>query len=141
MKENFEEQFMDIQAGLISLCLEVTNNEVDKVFAYASIEKKTRMFNAFFEKDGEILTINQLGVDEKTAFRFLRLGTSDLVKIRELCEENETETPSQIKMYYDCKTGKYDADYKYGEICTPETGLESGAVFMQWYQEVKETSF
>lgn len=40
MADNFEDKFMDLQAGLISLCLEVTDGKVDKVYAYASKEKK-----------------------------------------------------------------------------------------------------
>lgn len=48
MKENFEDKFMEIQRGLISLCLEVTDGRIDKIFAYASIEKRSTMFNAFF---------------------------------------------------------------------------------------------
>lgn len=40
MKENFEDKFMDLQSGLIALCLEVTDRKVDKIYVYASIEKK-----------------------------------------------------------------------------------------------------
>lgn len=82
MKENFEDKFMGIQTDLISLCLEVTGSKVDKIFAYASIEKKSTMFNAFFEKDGKVLTINQLNIDRGTVMEFLKIGTTDLEKIK-----------------------------------------------------------
>ena len=110
MKENFEDKFMGIQTDLISLCLEVTGSKVDKIFAYASIEKKSTMFNAFFEKDGKVLTINQLNIDRGTVMEFLKIGTTDLEKIKKKCEQNEIQTPTEIKMYYDVKTGKYNAD-------------------------------
>lgn len=50
MQEKFQEKLMEIQKGLLSLCLEATRGEVDKIFAYASIEKKSRMFNVFLRK-------------------------------------------------------------------------------------------
>lgn len=138
MKENFEDKFMEIQTDLISLCLEVTGNKVDKIFAYASIEKKSTMFNAFFEKDGKVLTINQLNIDRGIVMQFLKIGTTDLEMIKKTCEQNEIQTPTEIKMYYDVKTGKYNADYKYDEVCSDKTGMSSGEVFMKWYNEIKE---
>ena len=44
---NFEDDFMDLQSSLISLCLEVAGQKVDKVYVYCSIEKKSKMFNVF----------------------------------------------------------------------------------------------
>lgn len=139
MIENFEDKFMEVQTELISLCLEMTESKVDKVYAYASIEKKSTMFNAFFEKEGKVLTINQLNIDKRTVMDFLRIGTTDLSKIKSICEQNETQTPTEIKMYYDVKSSKYKADYKYDEICSNKTGMSAGEVFMKWYNEIKET--
>ena len=140
MKDNFEDKFMEIQTGLISLCLEVTGSKIDKIFAYASIEKKSTMFNAFFERDGKVLTINQLNIDRGIVMEFLKIGTTDLEKIKKICEQNEIQTPTEIKMYYDVKTGKYNADYKYNEVCSDKTGISSGEVFMKWYNEIKENN-
>ncbi len=139
MQSNFEEKFMEIQTDLISLCLELTESKVDKIFAYASIEEKSAMFNAFFEKEGKVYTINQLNIDKKTALNFLKIGTKDLDKIKTLCTQNETRTPTEIKMYYNHQTGKFDADYKYDEICSAKTGVSAGEVFMQWYDEIKKS--
>ncbi|MDR0949323.1 MAG: hypothetical protein LBM69_07395 [Lachnospiraceae bacterium] len=138
MKENFENKFMEIQEGLISLCLELTESKVDKIFVYASMEAKTTMFDAFFVRDGKVLTTNLLGIDKKRIVDFLGIGIMDLLKIRSLCEQNETQTPSEIKMFYDVKSHKFNADYKYGEICSYKTGLSSSDVFTQWYNEIKE---
>lgn len=140
MNRNFESDFMDIQSDLISLCLEVTQGKVDKVYAYASIEEKSMMFNAFFEKEGSILTLNQLNIDKRVMMDFLRIGTMDLEKVKRLCKENETKSPTEIKMYYDIETGKYNADYNYNEICSARTGMSSGEVFMNWYNEIRNSA-
>ena len=47
MEKVFEDEFMDLQTALISLCLEVTEEKVNKVYVYCSNEKKSKMFNAF----------------------------------------------------------------------------------------------
>ena len=141
MKQGFEEKLMEIQSGLISLCMELTQGKVDKIYAYASIEKKSSSFNAFFEKDGEVLTIKQLKekikIDNNTSINFLRIGTSDLGKVRTLCEQYEAPAPTEIKMYYDVKTHKYNADCKYEEICSEDNDLTAGTVFMSWVEEIR----
>lgn len=142
MKTGFEDRFMEIQSDFISLCLELTHGMVDKIFAYASIEKSSTMFNAFFEKDGNIVSLYQiekmLNISDKTSWDFLKIGTKDLQKVKELCEEYETPTPTEIKMYYDVGTHKYNAECKYEEICSSRTGLSAGNVFDAWFEEMKK---
>ncbi len=137
MDRKFEDEFMDLQSELISLCLEVTEKKVDKIYAYASIEEKSQMFNAFFEAAGEIKTINQLGINSNLMMQFLKLGTGDLGKIKALCKEYNMPVPTELKMYYDVKTGKYNADYQYKEVCSSRTGISAGEGFMNWIHQIK----
>lgn len=52
MNKVFEDALMDVQAGLISLCLEVIGDrDIDKVYAYCSIEKKTGKFGVKYRYD------------------------------------------------------------------------------------------
>lgn len=140
MKKGFEDKFMDLQSGLVSLCLEVTENKVDKIYAYASIEKDSLMFNAFFEVDNKIETLNSLNIDAALRKQFLQTGTMDLINIKNLCQEYETPTPSEMKMFYDVKTGKYNADYEYRPIYTGENGISARKMFMNWQDEIKRAS-
>lgn len=133
----FEDEFMDIQTDLISLCLELTESKVDKIYAYASIEQKSTMFNAFFEKNGNVITTNQLNVSMDVIMEFLKIGTMDLQKIKKVCEVYNTPVPTQLKMYYDVNSGKYNADYKYEAICSSKLNVSPGEVFMQWLEEIK----
>ncbi len=140
MSRQFEDEFMDLQSELISLCLEVTENKVDKIYAYASIEEKSKMFNAFFKVNGEIKTLNQLGLNNSLINQFLRLGTGDLEKIRSVCKSFNKPVPTEIKMYYDVNTGKYNADYRYGEVCSASTGVSAGEIFIDWISEIKSVN-
>lgn len=137
MNKVFEDEFMDLQAGLISLCLEVTEKNVNKVYVYCSNEKKSKMFNAFFDVNGEIKTLNQLGVPNKLAFQFLKLGTEDLEKVDVICKKYNMPIPTEMKLYYDVTSGKYDAKYKYEEVCSAQTGKNAGEVFLEWISEIR----
>lgn len=137
MGKTFEDEFLDLQSELISLSLEVTEKKVDKVYAYTSIEKNSKMFNAFFEIGGEVKTLNQLGINSKLIMQFLKMGTEDLDKVKEVCNHHNMPVPTEIKMYYEASTGKYNAQYKYNEICSATTGISAGEVFLNWISEIK----
>ncbi len=137
MGRQFENEFMDLQSELISLCLEVAERKVDKIYAYASIEEKSKMFNAFFKVNGEIKTLNQLGLSNSLIKQFLKLGTGDLEKIKSVCRSFNKPVPTEIKMYYDANAGKYNADYKYNEVCSARTGVSAGEIFTNWIYEIK----
>ena len=138
MSKVFEDEFMDFQSGLISLCLEVTKGKVNKIYAYCSNEQKSKMFNAFFEVDGEIKTLSQLGISRELSFKFLKLGTQELAKVNEICRKYSMSAPTEMKICYDVTTGKYKADYKYEEVCSAKTGKGSGEVFTEWLSKMRE---
>ena len=132
---NFEDDFMDLQSSLISLCLEVAGQKVDKVYVYCSIEKKSKMFNAFFVINNKLKMLNQLGINKALIMQFLKLGTNDLEKEKNICINYDMHIPTEMKMYYDEKTVKYYAQYKYEEISSEKTGKNAGEVFLDWVSE------
>lgn len=85
MGKVFEDEFMDIQVQMISLCLEFVGNEVDKIYVYGSIEENSISFNAFFEIQGDLKTTNKIVSDTDVVWDFLDLGESDLEKMQEVC--------------------------------------------------------
>ena len=135
MGKNFEDDFMDLQSSLISLWLEVAGQKVDKVYIYCSIEKKSKMFNTFFVINNKLKMLNQLGINKALIMQFLKLGANDLEKVKNICINYDMPIPTEMKMYYDTKTGKYDAQYKYEEICSEKTGKNAGEVFLDWVSE------
>jgi len=104
------------------------------------MEEKSQSFNAFFEIDGEVKSINDLDISEDLMDQCLMLGTEDLMKIRELCACHNRERPTEIKMVHNVKSGKFDSDYKYEEVCSAKTGLTAHEVFYDWFDEVKAGS-
>jgi len=149
MKQGFEEKFMDLQSELISLCLELVEQKAEKVYAYGSIEKNSKAFNVFYEIEGEFVHKHELNkyqakyiysATPQMRIQLMKLGIEDLEKIEHLCREYDTPIPTEFKMVYDVTTGKYNADYKYTEVCTAKTGVDSSVIFMNWYNEIVEQS-
>lgn len=132
----FEEQFVEVQLGLVSLCMELVEDIADKIYIYCSIERETRMFNVFFKVDNEIKTLNLLGLDSTQSTQLLRSGTFDLLKLEKICKEFNMSVPTEIKMIYDVKSEKFDTKYRYDEVCSAKTG--KAQVFMEWIAEIKQ---
>ncbi len=131
----FEDEFTDVQTGLISLCMELARENADKVYAYCSIEDNSQMFNAFFEKDGRILKNNQVGASNETVMDFLKLGTQDLDVLRDVCVRHGKPVPRQIKMVYDAKTHGFDSKISYDSL--QKENKSAGQAFMDWRSEVE----
>ncbi len=118
MNKIFEDEFTDIQSQIISLCLEFSEQvNIERIYAYCSIEGNATSFNAAFVENGIIKLNTEIDSNLPRTFAFLKAGCSDTKKIKEICEKYQKPIPTEIKMYYDVQTGKFKADYKYSPIC------------------------
>ena len=141
MDRVFEDEFMEAQSRIISLCVEFAGNRADKVYAYGSIEESSISFNAFFEIDDEIKTTNKITADPDAIWDFLDLGEADLENIKQICIHYGKPVPTELKMIYDCKNGKIDTKYKYESIASAKTGTDSSEIFMKWLEEVLQSAW
>lgn len=138
MSKQFEDALMEIQSGLISLCLEATGKEIEKVYAYASIEKGMKTFNAFYQRGNAIVSLRQLGAGASLIRSFLTESVKDLEKLELLCREMNRPCPCEIKIIYNVHTGAFDSDMKYESVCGPDADTTPGQVFMEWMKSAKE---
>ena len=137
MAKTFEDQWMDIHAQMISLCLELSGTNISKVYIYGSIEEKSTSFNAFFQQNGQILTTLHLTSDRNLILKFLQLGTADLQRMKELCLAYRRTPPTEVKLVYDLATARLGSHYQYEPVCTEKTGVSAEQVFSAWLQETR----
>lgn len=78
-----------------------------------------------------------LGINNELIVQFLKLDTTDLEKVENVCINYNMPIPTEMKIYYNVDTGKYDAQYKYEEVCSAKTGKNAGEVFSEWISEIK----
>ena len=137
----FEDAFMEVQSGLVSLCLELTGDRADQFYLYDSIEGGAQgaalSFNAFVEAGGRVLTLQQLDLDEDRVWQFLRLGTGDLQKLRDICGRYGQPVPTELKLVYDVRSGRFSSRYQYQPVLGPDKGVPD--VLQAWIEEVRST--
>ena len=138
-KKAFEDAFMEIQEGLLALCMEFAGDAaVDEVYAYGSIETDAYSFNAFYVKQGQVLPTHKINEDLPTIRQFLQIGTQDLVSLEKVCREYGRPVPADIRLHYTVDGGHLDAHYEYESVCGPESGISPAKVFRDWEESVKK---
>lgn len=136
MEKVFEDEFMEIQTGMVSLCLEAledVNIKVDKVYIYAFCDEH----ETFFEYNSQIVSFNELGVSDDIVNQVFDLGMDDTEKIADWCNEYNRKAPIQYKLVYDVNIKSFDSDYGYDNLENTELGC-AGA-FIDWENEVKNS--
>lgn len=133
MSKAFEDEFMDAQSSVISLCLELlslSDEKADKVFAYIFQNDMQDSINAAFGRDGEVFWLNDWFTDEQIDDFFDR-GIEDVENIIDICQEYEKKCPNTFKLVYDIKTKSLDANYGYSDLAAEgDVGIDED--FLDW---------
>ena len=135
----FEDCFMDIQTDMVALCVEFAGDHpVDEIYIYGSIEAQAVSFNAFYVTQGKVLTTSKLSNDISMVKQFLRLGSSDLEKLSEVCKTYNRPVPTELRLRYITSSKKFDSHYEYKSICNIENNIFPSDVFMAWIKSIEE---
>ncbi|WP_297430667.1 hypothetical protein [Clostridium sp.] len=147
MKE-FEEYFSEIQADMISICLEYVNNRAEKIYLYASCEGNIA-FSSFFYKINNIYvkkhnlndaideSEERYDVSTERQFAVLNIINDDVKKIKNLCIEYERDVPTELKLIYDVKKNSLKAEYKYDLVYSNDSVKTANHVAMEWFEQIK----
>ncbi|HEM6265976.1 TPA: hypothetical protein U2C71_001190 [Streptococcus suis] len=144
--KHFEDKFMDIQAGMISLCLEYVKGQVEKIYIYG-VSDSLISFNVFYKIKGKIIQKHQVNeyldannkIDSNLQSQLLCHGVEDLEEIVELCKKHNHEHPTEMWLVYDAETNSLDAKYSYEARYEKDLDLLLDPVdeFGKWFEEVK----
>lgn len=138
MLKGFEDAFMDAQASVVSLCLELldsSNVSADKVYIYMFQNEVQDYVNAFFEKNGKIMFLNELFEDEQI-YDFFRCAVQDVENIINVCDTYDSKCPNEFRLIYDIRTKAFDSAYKYEDYVSENCGVVE--TFNNWIDECKE---
>ena len=95
MLKGFEDAFVDVQASVISLCLELLSN------SGRTAEK--------------IYTTNDWFPAEKIS-DFFDCGVEDIEKLIDICNAYDSKCPHELKLIYNVVTKSFDSEYNYENI-------------------------
>lgn len=139
MSKVFEDEFMDVLSGLVSLCLEaleVSNKHADKLFMHG-VTGVICSFDAFYEYNRQIVPGYQM-FSPKVDIQVAKLGTNDLLKLEKVCNQHNRPVPTEIKMVYYVDSGKLDTRFRYDDVCPVDSDLLPGDLFDAWVEEEKK---
>ena len=132
MAKTFEDLFTEYQTDMISLSLEYVDyrKEVESVYIYVTSEDRMSACDAFYKIDGMIVPRWRVKYalkpggerlcSDRREHNFLSIMGQTMTKLIKLCKEYGREMPTEIKIIYDTKTQKVDANYRYDLILTKD---------------------
>ncbi|TDB49640.1 immunity protein YezG family protein [Bacillus sp. CBEL-1] len=150
MKE-FEDRFSELQADMISICMDYVEDRADKVYVYASCEAGMISGGFFYCINNKYVERHKVNdaledgderydVAPKRQSMVLRIICEDIEKIEALCKEYERDMPTEMKLIYDVKSGNFKAEYKYDLVYTNDDVKTASHIADEWFEEVKSNN-
>lgn len=127
MGKMFEDYFSEIQADMVSICLEYVEKRAEKIYIYCSFENGMISSGFFYKVNSKIVKKNKLNdviVDGQKKYDVsiprqkgaINIINDDIKALKRLCQEHQKEMPTQIKLVYDVISNRINADYSYDII-------------------------
>jgi vacuolar-type H+-ATPase subunit F/Vma7 len=149
MTKVFEDYFSELQADMVSICLEYVNNKADKIFIYASNEFGQFTSDVFYKINNCVVEKHRLNsavqnedsqhiynVSKERQVAVLNICNDNLRKIKDLCQENNREMPTEMKLIYDVPQNNLKAQYSYEIKYTNDPVKTAGHIFDEWFVEM-----
>ena len=131
--KGFEDAFVDAQANVISLCLELLKNSeksADVIYVYILQNDNEEYIDAFFEKDGKLFTTNDWCSDAQIK-EFFHCGIEDIESIVELCDTYDAKCPHEFN------SKSFDSNYNYENV-TDVYDKDVIELVEEWFNECEK---
>ena len=152
MNKEFEDHFSELQADIVSICLEYVFERANKIYIYCSHEEGLIANNFFYNINGILVEKHKLNdalsendtnfyydVSEERQEGVIDIINDNIKKMIKLCKEYNYEMPTEIKMVYDVKSNKLMADYKYELVYThDDTYKTARSIAKLWFEQIKQ---
>ena len=143
MKKVFEDYFSELQADMVSICLEYVENFAEKIYIYCSCENKIIYSDFFYCINGKVKEkhklndiINIYNTSGDRQDMVLDILIEDILKIMKLCKEHEKEMPTEMKLIYDVKKNSFKAEYRYDLVYSNDPVKISDHIAQEWFENL-----
>ena len=144
MNKTFEDYLSERQADMISIALEYVDSRADEVFVHAASEKGTSSFDVFYKINGQIVRKEQVNSaikpgdtnyddSDERQDAMLDVGLDNIDAIEEKCLEAGINAPTEMRLHYDVRSGKFSAKLRYDNVFTDTPDMLPGKVFDAWF--------
>lgn len=148
MVKVFEDFFSELQADMVSICLEYVEKRAEKIFIYCSFEERVISSDFFYIINGKLLRKHKLNEElDNYDFRYdtstdrqkdvLGFLNDDIEKMYKLCNKYKREMPTEIKLSYDVKKNSLQADYKYELVYSNDPVKTADDIAREWFKHIQ----
>ena len=141
----FEDYFSEIQADMVSICLEYVQGKADKIYIYTCFEPKIKSCGYFFIINGKLLERHKITQELPECDIELQREVGDILmedlrKLNTICKQFNQPMPTEIKMIYNVKKNSLSVNYQYDLILSSESELLALPQDVEdaWFQEIKQ---
>lgn len=147
MDKVFEDYFSELQADMVSICMEYVEKRAERIYIYCSFEDNV-ISSGFYRINGKVVKKNKLNDAIKSGEKTydvsvarqkgaVKIINEDIKKLNRICQEYQRDMPTQIKLVYDIVENKLNADYSYDLIFSNDKSRTAYDVLEEWYQSEK----
>lgn len=147
MTKKFEDFFSELQADMVSICMEYTESKVDDIYIYCSYELNMYAFDVFFKAQDMVVhthKLNEIYPEIDTSIErqksMINIGNRNLKLINDICKEYNHDMPTEIKLHYNVKKNSLQAKYKYELVYSNNEDILPHDPFDEWFEEIKNES-
>lgn len=139
----FEDEFTDLQADMVDICNEYSKGLADKIFIYAANEGLI-LAQHFYCMNNNLYKCSKLNntglntnfdVSDDCQEQVLDILNEDIQKIQTICKKYNQPVPKLMKLVYEPKTKKFNAEYKYENQTTNDISVFDNDD--NWFEEEK----
>ena len=116
----FEDEFSALQADMVDICNEYSKGMADKIFIYAANE-------------GMILVQHFYCINCNLYEQVLDILNEDTQKIESVCRKYKQPVPKLMKLMYEPKTKKFNAEYTYENQTSDDVSVFDN--YDAWFEE------
>lgn len=151
----FEAYFSELQADMVSICLEYVFERANKIYIYCSHEEGFISNDFFYDINGKIVERHKLNdalINEESNVNFsydtsvdrqkavVRIINENIKEMIKLCKEYERDMPTEMKLIYDVKSGSFKAEYQYDLVYTNDDIKTADHIAEEWFEEIKNNN-
>ena len=145
MAKTFEDEFMELQADMVSICLEYVEDDAEKIYIYASCENRVIHCDYFYKINGQIWERHLLDqipgknydVSGERQDMCLSVLSKDVDKIEGVCQKYNHPMPTQFKLVYDVSKNSLDTHYEYEDQYSYDIYRDTVDIAEEWFEQVK----
>ena len=139
----FEDEITELQADMVDICNEYSCEAADKIFIYVSYEGLLNT-DYFYSINGDIIERHKLNTSGINADfdvsvdcqkQVLNILKEDVYKIKAVCDKYNQPMPTEMRLVYEPKTKKFNAEYKYENQTSDEISVFDN--YDAWFEEEK----